>query len=129
MMTALIVGIAGLALTLVLFLVRSDIYKRRREEQEKQRRIEYVVNRYMDLRENGKTAGLDGLQKAGVGRLQIMEAVSLIIGHGENDPLQRETVPMHQVPLKVFFELAAQEHVNLLRGDEVRKLIYRATGG
>ncbi len=108
----------------------ADLFVRERGEKRRERhqRIQYVVNQYMTVRRQGLTAELDGLMRAGIATLkddrEIAEAVHLIMQHGENDPLQRGTIPeMTGVPLKAFFELAAAKRTNFFRRDEIVALI------
>ena len=125
----LIIGIGGLILAVLTYFAGVYRTEKRYRRQEKSKRIETVVNRYMEFRRANKTAGLDGLQKSGVATLnsdaEIREVAQLIISYGENDPLQRSALPMDEVDLKVFFVEAAKERVNLLHSNELIELVHK----
>ena len=112
----LIIGFGGILLSVLAYFAGVYRTERRYKKQDKDRRIDNVLARYMEFRKSNKTAGLDGLQKAGVATLkndsEIRELVTLIKHHGENDPLQRPAIKMDGIDLKAFFEKAADEEIN-----------------
>jgi len=81
----------------------------------RQARIQRVFDEYMDFRKNNKTAGFDGLQKAGVATLEndreIRDLADRIVKHGEWDPLTPRDL-LDGVDLKKLFDIAAKERVN-----------------
>jgi hypothetical protein len=118
------VDIIGLAVSGAKYIADLFVRGRGDKKRDRQRRIQNVVNQYMTIRRQGMTAELDGLMKAGIATLhddtEIDEAVRLIMLHGENDPLQRGTIPeMAGVPLKAFFEAAAARRTNFFHRDEI----------
>ena len=117
----LIIGLGGILLSVLTYFAGVYRTERRHNKQDKSKRIQYVLARYMEFRKNNKTAGLDGLQKAGVATLkddsEIRELVSKIIQHGEDDPLQRSSLKMNGVDLKLFFEKASEEKFNFSSSD------------
>ena len=123
----LIIGIGGLILAVLTYFAGVYRTEKRYKLQEKNNRIANAVNRYMEFRKTNKTAGLDGLQKAGVANLmndtEIREAVNLIINYGENDPLQRSALPMDEIDLKVFFVEANKAKLNFFHSNELKKFI------
>ncbi len=123
----IIVGIGGLILAVLTYFAGVYRTEKQYKSQEKGKRIEDVVNRYMEFRRTNKTAGLDGLQKSGIATLnsdaEIREVVDLIIKYGENDPLQRSALPMDKVDLKVFFTEAAKKRVNLVGSNELIEFV------
>ena len=127
MKNEIIIGIGGLilsALTYFAGVYRSD---RRYRKQQKEKRIENVLNRYMEFRKTGETADLDGLQRAGIGMLkndkEIREVVDLIMKYGEKDPLQRRSLEMDGIDLKVFFEEARKKKINFFDSKNLRIFI------
>lgn len=123
----IIVGIGGLILAVLTYFAGVYRTEKQYKSQEKGKRIEDVVNRYMEFRRTNKTAGLDGLQKSGIATLnsdaEISEVADLIIKYGENDPLQRSALPMDKVDLKVFFTEAAKKRVNLVGSNELIEFV------
>jgi hypothetical protein len=117
----LIIGLGGILLSVLTYFAGVYRTERRYKKQDKGKRIEHVLARYMEFRKNNKTAGLDGLQKAGVATLkddsEIRELASIIIKHGENDPLQRSALKMDGIDLKLFFEKASEEKINYYSSD------------
>lgn len=73
----------------------------------------------MEFRRTSRTAGHDGLLKAGVATLasneEIIELADRIIAHGESDPLERQSGLLDNVVLKKLFEYAAETRINFLR--------------
>ena len=125
--TELVIGLAGILLSVFTFFVGVWITERRQKRQDSQERIQRILDSYMEMRRTGETAELDGLQKAGVATLhddeEIRKLVTLIMQHGENDPLQRGSFELDGVDLKAFFGRAAEEHISFFNADEVRDLI------
>lgn len=123
----IIVGIGGLILAVLTYFAGVYRTEKRYKLQEKGKRVEDVVNRYMEFRRTNKTAGLDGLQKSGIAILnsdaEIREVADIIIKYGENDPLQRNTLPIDEIVLKEFFAEAAKERVNLVSSSELKRFV------
>ena len=127
MKNEIIIGIGGLILSALTYFAGVYRTDRRYIKQEKEKRIENVLNRYMEFRKTGKTAGLDGLYKAGVGTLkndkEIREVVDLIIKYGETDPLQRPALEMDGMDLKVFFDEAIKKKLDFFHSKNLRIFI------
>lgn len=91
----------------------------RHRRDDKNHRINRVLDVYFGLQAQGKTAGLDGLLKAGVATLQtdaeIRELGELIRAHGSLNPLTVESGRLNAVNLKKFFDYAARERVNFFK--------------
>lgn len=100
--------------------------ERQYDEENSEKRISKVVTKYLEFRETRKTAGFDGMQKAGAGNLyndaEIRKAVQMIMNTGRKDPLQTET-KLHDVDLKYFFQKAAESGSNFFRTGSVVDLI------
>ena len=124
MKNEIIICIGGVLLSALTYFAGVYRTERRYKKQAKEKRIENVLNRYMEFRKSNKTAGLDGLQKAGVGTLkndsEIREVVNLIMQYGETDPLQRPALQVDGIDLKVFFEQAAKEKINFFHSKNLR---------
>ena len=69
MKNEIIIGIGGLILAALTYFAGVYRTDQRYRKQEKEKRIENVLNRYMEFAKTGQTAGLDGLQRAGIGTL------------------------------------------------------------
>jgi len=111
-------GLAALVLPVLTYFAGVWRAERRHTGVDKQRRIDAVFNRYMEFRKTSKTAGHDGLLKAGVATLasneEILELADRIIAHGEKDPLERQSGLLDDVDLKKLFDYAAKTRVKFL---------------
>lgn len=127
MKNEIIIGIGGLILAALTYFAGVYRTERRHKIQEKEKRIENVLNRYIEFSKSGETAGLDGLQKAGICTLkddtEIREVVDLIMRYGEIDPLQRPVLDMDSIDLKVFFEEATKKKLNFFHSKNLRIFI------
>ena len=127
MKNEIIIGIGGLLLAVLTYFAGVYRTERRYKKQAKEKRIENVINRYMEFRKTNETAGLDGLQRSGVGTLkddkEIREVVDTILKYGETDPLQRPALEMDGIDLKVFFEEAAKKKLNFFHSKNLRIFI------
>ena len=127
MKNEIIIGIGGLLLAVLTYFAGVYRTELRYKKQAKEKRIENVINRYMEFRKTNETAGLDGLQRAGVGTLkndkEIREIVDTIMKYGEADPLQISALEMDGIDLKVFFEEAARKKLNFFHSKNVRIFI------
>lgn len=116
-----LIGIAGIVVSIFVAVFSYFAGVRRTEKRlrvkEKQNRIRFVFEKYMELRRS--TGGVDGLQKAGAATLEsdseIRELADLIVQHGEIDPLGRKCVLFDSVDFKAFFDYAVEERINFLR--------------
>ncbi len=121
-MTAeILIGLGGLVLSALTYFAGVHRTERRYKTDQRQTRIQRVFDKYMEFRKNSKTAGFDGLQKAGVATLEsdqeIRDLADLIIKHHETDPLERQTGLLEGVDLKKLFDTATKERVNWFRTD------------
>jgi len=127
MKNEIVIGIGALLLAVLTYFAGVYRTERRYKKQAKEKRIENVINRYMEFRKANETAGLDGLQRAGVGTLkndkEIREVVDTIMKYGETDPLQRPALEMDGIDLKVFFEEAAKKKLNFFHSKNLRIFI------
>jgi len=127
MKNEIIISIGGLLLSALMYFAGVFRTERRYKKQEKEKRIENVLNKYMEFRRIGETAGLDGLERAGVGMLkndeEIREVVTLILQHGETDPLQRPFFQMDKIDLRVFFEEVRKRKLDFFNSKEITTLI------
>ena len=119
-MTAeVVIGLAGLVLSILTYFAGVRRTEKRLRVEEKQNRIRGVFEKYMEFRRRNYTAGFDGLQKACAVTLasdsEIRELADLIVKHGENDPLDRKSGQYSSVDFKAFFDYAVEERVNFLR--------------
>ena len=118
MSNEIIIGLAGLILSVLTYFAGAWRTERRYKKLDKKERLDAVFNLYMGFRRSNYTAGLDGLQKAGVATLQsdseIRELVDRIIAHGELNPLGKRG-ELDNIDLKCFFDYAARERINFLR--------------
>ena len=119
----IIIGIGGLLLAVLTYFAGVYRTESRYKKQAKEKRIENVINRYMEFRKTHETAGLDGLQRAGVSTLkndkEIREVVDTIKKYGETDPLQRPALKMDGIDLKVFFEEATKKKLNFFSSKDL----------
>jgi len=127
MKSEIIIGIGGLLLSALTYFAGVYRTELRYKKKAKEKRIENVVNRYMEFRKANETAGLDGLQRAGVGTLkddaEIREVVNIIMKYGETDPLQRPAVQIDGIDLKVFFDEATKKKLNFFHSKNLRIFI------
>jgi len=119
MKAEVLIGVAGLVLSVVTYFVGARRTEKRLRVEEKQNRIRGVFEKYMEFRRTNYTGGFDGLQKAGAATLasdsEIRELADLIVKHGENDPLDRKSGLFGSVDFKAFFDYSVEERVNFLR--------------
>lgn len=115
----ILIGIAGLVLSVLTYFAGVWRAERRQAKQDKGQRTDRVFNAYMDIRNRNKTAGHDGLLKSGVATLssdaEIRELADRIMDYGEKDPLERKSGLIDNVDLKMLFKYAAKERINFLR--------------
>jgi len=119
MKAEVLIGVAGLVLSVVTYFVGARRTEKRLRVEEKQNRIRGVFEKYMEFRRTNYTGGFDGLQKSGAATLasdsEIRELADLIVKHGENDPLDRKSGLFSSVDFKAFFDYSVEERVNFLR--------------
>lgn len=127
MTNEIITGIGGLLLAVLTYFAGVYRTELRYKKQAKEKRIEGVINKYMEFRRNNETAGLDGLQRSGVATLrndeEIREVVDTIIKYGERDPLKGLALEMNQIDLKVFFDEAAKKKLNFFDSKSLKTFI------
>ena len=115
----ILIGIAGLVLSILTYFAGVWRAERRQARQDKEQRIDRVFIDYMDFRKQNKTAGHDGLLKSGVATLssdaEIRELADRVMEYGENDPLERKSGLIDNVDLKILFKYAAKERIKFLR--------------
>ncbi len=90
--------------------------------EDKQARMDAVLEKYMDFRKRQFTEGPDGLQKAGIATLEsdaeIRELADHIIANNEPDPLRRNLGLFKQdMDFKIFYDYAAKERFNFFKGN------------
>jgi hypothetical protein len=119
--------IVAIGVPVLIFLIGIYINKNRHKRQERQKRIDNVVNRYMQFRRANEASGLIGLQNSGIANLkddaEIREAVNKIINYGERDPLKNSPHPMDNIDLKTFFDEARKTKLNYFQSRQVKQLI------
>ena len=103
--------------------------EKRLKHEDRDNRINTVLNKYLDFRRSNITGGLDGLQKAGIANLnddkEIEDLINIIIGHAERDPLGGHREIMQGKSLKKFFNYAAVNRIDFHKvktGDILQKL-------
>ena len=111
----ILIGIAGLVLSALMYFAGVKRTEKRLQKEDKESRIDAVFSRYMDFRRTNKTGGCDGLLKAGVATLEsnfeIRELATRIVNHGEKNPING----LDTVDLKILFTYAAKNGINFLR--------------
>jgi hypothetical protein len=120
-------NVFSILISVLMFLAGVYLTNRYHTRHDKKERIETVLAAYMEFRTSNITSGLAGLQKAGVAMLrstaEIKQVAELIIKHGELDPLQRSPFPeLDHIDLRLFFNKAARERLNLHDGNAIKKL-------
>lgn len=119
MKNEILIGLGGLVLSILTYFAGVRRTENRYLDVDRKQRIDAVFKTYMEFRREIKTAGHDGLLKAGVATLEsneeILELAEKIIAHGELDPLERKSGLLDSVNLKKLFDYAAKNRINFLR--------------
>lgn len=112
----LIIALGGLILSVLTYFAGVVRTEKRYSKGEKSKRIDAVLNKYMDIRRMSITAGFNGLVKSGVATLhsdsEIREVADKIAAHGEIDPLARSNYNLLHVDLKMLFDYAVKYNIN-----------------
>lgn len=119
MSNELLIGLGGLALSVLTYFAGVRRTERRHNMQDRETRIQRTFASYMEFRRRNYTAGCDGAQKAGIATLQSNEEIhafaALVVGHGESHPLGSDHATVFKgVNLLQFFKYAADHQVNFL---------------
>ena len=120
MTSELLIGLGGLILSVLTYFAGVWRTERRHSREDRDSRVRRVFDRYMEFRRSNQTAGLDGLQKAGIATLasgdEIEELLALIVAHGEKHPLGADHATAFKgVDLLRFFRFAAERRVNFFQ--------------
>jgi hypothetical protein len=120
MTNEILIGLAGLVLSVLTYLAGVGRTKRRHAKEDREVRVRRVFDTYMDLRRSNYTGGYDGLQKAGIATLksnaEVQEVIDLVIAHGEKHPLgSNHQVVFRDVDLLRLFKYAADQRIDFLR--------------
>lgn len=120
MTTEVLITLGGLVLSVLTYFAGVWRTERRHKQDDREVRIQRVLQRYMEFRRTNYTAGLDGLQKSGVATLasnsEIAELAQRIEGHAEIHPLGSDHAAVFTgVDLHKFFQYAARERINFLQ--------------
>ena len=132
MTSEILIGIGGLLLSVLTYFAGVHRTEKRLSKDERNTRIQKVLDKYMNFRRANYTSGLDGLQKAGIATLftddEIIELIDMIIKHGEKNPLGRYQESLSKVGLKKFFDFTANQNINFydLSAEEIIKKIEAA---
>ena len=117
MNTDIIIGVAGLVLSVLSYFAGVKRTQKQIARQERAQEFKRVLDRYMDFRKTNRTSGLDGLQRAGVAILasdsEIRKLIGMIQQHGEKNPLGQTPELFSDIDLKEFFEFTTSDGVNL----------------
>lgn len=126
MTNEILIGLGGLILCGLTYFAGVRRTEKRLKHEDRDNRITSVLNKYLEFRRTNHTAGLDGLQKAGVATLhndkEIEELIKLIIDHAEKDPIGGSREVLKNVSLKKLFDHAATHRVNFHR-DKLEDII------
>lgn len=121
MSAEILIALGGLILAALTYFAGVYRTERKYKKDDREARVASVVQAYMEFRRTGKTAGLDGLQKAGAANLhtseEVHQAIDRIIGHSEIDPLGSMRQKLEGRDLVVFFTYAARNRINFHRAD------------
>ncbi|HBR18212.1 MAG TPA: hypothetical protein DD725_11535 [Deltaproteobacteria bacterium] len=116
MTTEILIGIGGLLLSFLTYFAGVHRTEKRLSKDERNARIQNVLDKYMNFRRSNYTSGLDGLQKAGIATLstdnEIIELIDMIVKHGEKNPLGSYQESLSKAGLKKFFDFAANHNIN-----------------
>ena len=108
MTSEIIIALVGLLFTIFAYFYGVYRTENRLKHEDRDKRIATALNNYLEFRRTNQTAGLDGLQKAGVATLQddseIEELIKLIMQHAEKDPLSACREVLQNVSLKKLFD-------------------------
>ena len=104
----ILLGIAAIFLPVLTYFAGVKRTERRLSDENQNRRIQAVVNKYIKFRESGQTSGYDGFVKSGAATLasdtEIREAADQIMAHDHKDPLCRGAYNLENVDLKIYFD-------------------------
>lgn len=119
MTNELLIGLAGLLLSVLTYLAGVWRTERRHKKDDREKRVQRVFAEYMKFRRTNWTGGYDGALKAGIATLEsnaeIAEFCTLVVGHGELHPLGPDHASVFKgVNLLRFFRYAAQNRVNFI---------------
>ena len=116
MTSEIIIALVGIILSVLTYFAGVKRAEIRHLKEDKGKRIDDVLNRYMDFRKIARTAGWDCLLKAGASTLysdtEIRKVADKIIAHGEKDPLGRNHYDLTNVDLKKLFDYAVNNNIN-----------------
>ena len=83
---------------------------------DKNKRINQVLEKYLSFRRTNMTGGFDGLKRAGIATLknneEVHELIQLIVDHGERHPLGKDRAVFEGVDLLRFFKYATKNNTN-----------------
>jgi hypothetical protein len=112
----ILIGTGGLLLSVLTYFAGVQRTQKRLSKDERNSRIQEVLNKYMGFRRTNYTDGLDGLKKAGIATLtsdsEMRELIDLIVKHGEDSPLGGKAHLFNTVDLKAFFDYAVKNQID-----------------
>jgi hypothetical protein len=115
----LLIGTAGLVLSVLTYFAGVWRTERRHKKDDREKRVQRVFAKYMEFRRSNYTGGYDGSLKAGIATLEsndeIEEFSRLVVGHGELHPLGSDHGEVFRdVDRLSFFRFAAENQINLV---------------
>lgn len=116
MKSEILIGLAGLVLSVLTYFAGVQRTQKRLSREERNARIQKVLDKYMAFRRSNYTSGLDGLEKAGAATLmsddEVRELISLIVKHGEDNPLGSRAHLFDTVDFKEFFDYVINNRID-----------------
>lgn len=116
-----LIGLAGLVLSVLTYFAGVQRTKWQLQGSEKEERIKHVMNIYLENLRSGLNSNFDGLMKAGVVTLkddkEIRELCERIVKHGVGHPFGKNISLLDDVDLHFFFSYAVSKNIDFFRTD------------